>query len=451
MPVDTIVAPITAAGAAERAALRLSGPRAFALAAQLAPDAPAYRPGRADAVRLDLGDGLGIDALLLRFAGPRSLTGEDVVELHVAGWPVLVTELVRRFVAAGARTAERGEFTRRAIASGRTDLARGLAVARLVAARDVEEAAAAAAVLAGGLAERHAVLRERLLDALALIEAHVDFEEDDTEAVGEADLRVALEAALAAGRTLDEACGKAVPLDGETDVALLGPPNAGKSALMLAMCPGAHTTVSPVAGTTRDMLEARMDVDGRRYRLLDGPGVDPGRAGLDGLDRRAMDLYLDNIPTGAVIVDVEDGAAPSSPAARAARRARSGTRPRVPVWNKSDVSTPPAVAAAEPDSERRLPVSALRREGLDALWSAVSAAAPAPHAPDLATDGERRALDTILPLLSEAASGPLAGTLPLVALALRDALVALDSTVAHAADLQEELLDRVFAGFCIGK
>jgi tRNA modification GTPase len=242
-----------------------------------------------------------------------------------------------------------------------------------------------------------------------------------------------------------------VPLDGETDVALLGPPNAGKSALMLALCPGACTTVSPVAGTTRDMLEARVEVGGRRYRLLDGPGVDPERAGLDALDRRAMELYLANLPAGAVILDVEDGAAPSSPAARAARAQRAGSRARVPVWNKCDVSAPPPAAAPGAESERRLPVSALRRAGLPALWEAVAAAAPAPRAPDLATEGERRALETILPLLRDAAAQPLAGTLPLVALALRDAVVALDTVAARVVDVQEEVLDRVFAAFCIGK
>lgn len=459
--VDTIVAPITAAGAAERAALRLSGPRAFELAALLAPAAPAHRAGHAVEVRLELGDGLHVQALLLRFATPRSLTGEDVAELHVPGWPVLMTELVRRLVAAGARPAERGEFTRRAIANGRTDLARGLAVARLVAARDAEEAAAAAAVLAGGLAAQHAALRASLLDALALIEAHVDFEEDDTEAVDETRVRTALAAAHAAANNLHAACGAAVPLDGETDVALLGPPNAGKSALLLALCPGASTTVSPVAGTTRDMLEARVEVGGRRYRLLDGPGVDPERTDLGDLDRLAMQLYLQNLPACAVVVDVEDGAAPSGPAARAARRSGAGQRPRVPIWNKCDLQAPPSpdpaaaradgVAADDAEAEPRLPVSALRGEGLDALWAAVAAAAPVPTAPDLAADGERRALDTVLPLLAEAATGPLAGTLPLVALALRDALFALDTAAARASDVPEEVLDRVFGSFCIGK
>lgn len=456
-PVDTIVAPITAAGAAGRAALRLSGPRAFDLAALLAPDAPAPpagRRGRADEVRVPLGDGLHVDALLLRFAGPHSFTGEDVAELHVPGWPVLLAELVRRLAAAGARPAARGEFTRRAVANGRTDLLRGLAAARLVAARDAEEASAAAAVLAGGLAARHAGLRARLLDALALVEAHVDFEEDDTEAVGERDVRAALDACLAEARALDAACGATAPLDGETDVALLGPPNAGKSALMLALCPGACTTVSPVPGTTRDMLEARVEVDGRRYRLLDGPGVDPSGAGLGALDRRAMDLYLENLPAAAVVVDVEDGAAPSTPQARAARRARAGARPRVAVWNKCDLAGPPLPDASRREDEPRLPVSVLARTGLGALWREVAAAAPAPRAPDLAADGERRALGTVLPLLGEVATAPLAGTLPLVSLALRDALDALDALDADAAcatDVPEQVLERVFATFCVGK
>jgi len=447
--VDTIVAPITAAGAGERGAVRLSGSQAFPLGAQVLEVLRAPKPGHTGAGRLPLGDGVHADVMLLVFRAPRSLTGEDVVEMHLVGWPALVDELVHRLVAAGARPAERGEFTRRAIATGASDLPSGLAVGRLVGARDAEEAAAAAAQLGGGLAARHAELRDALLSVLSLIEAHVDFEEEDTEAVGEEELREGLLVAQRIAARLARDCAIRPPSDGETDVALLGPPNAGKSALFLALCPGASTTVSPVAGTTRDALEARVVRDGRRFRVLDGPGVrahvDDAPADAEGdLDRRAMELYVAGLPRHAIVLDVVDATADEDPAGCALRATWIGARPRVAVHNKGDL-------LPEDVSPEGLTVSALTGAGLDALWYAIAAAAPAPRAPDLATRGEARAVAAALPLIDEALSAPLAGALPVVALALREALQHLDDEAQVAADLDEEVLDRIFAGFCVGK
>jgi tRNA modification GTPase len=449
-PVDTIVAAITAAGCGERAAVRLSGPGAFSLVERVLYVSAPARPGRAGRGRLDLGQGVGVDVLLLGFRAPRSLTGEDVVELHLPGWPVLVTELLARLRAAGARPAERGEFSRRAVASGRADLPSVLAVARLVAARSAEEAADAAAALAGGLQRLHETLRDRLLATLALVEAHVDFEEEDTEAISDDDVRVALAECVDAAGRLERAGTLAPPADGETDVALLGPPNAGKSLLFLALCPGAETTVSPLPGTTRDALEARVGRGGRRWRILDGPGVDrSGEPGaLSGLDRAAMDLYLRNLPRAAVVLLVTDAAAPPSPAARRALRELAGSRVVVEVLNKCDLLEGAPIGARPGGA---IAVSALRRLGLAELWRAIAAAAPAPAAPDAPTHGERRAAAAALRALQPAVSRPLAGRLPELALSLREALAALDEASDGSADVDRELLDRIFASFCIGK
>lgn len=453
--VDTIVAPITAAGFGERSAVRLSGPEAFALMEDVLDVSRPPRPGSLGSGSLPLGDGVLAEVTLLGFRAPRSLTGEDVVEVHLVGWPVLVAELVRRLVAAGARPAERGEFTRRAVATGAMDLASGLAVGRLVGARDAEDVAAAAAQLTGGLAARHAELRDALLSTLALIEAHVDFEEEDTEAVGEQDVRAGLLAARTIASRLEHECSERPPSDGETDVALLGPPNAGKSALFLALCPGASTTVSPIAGTTRDALEARIVRDGRRFRVLDGPGcstrwhadaADAPRDAQAGLDRQAAELYVANIPRQAVVLDVTDATLPDEPEQHARRVELAGDRARLVVRNKCDLL--PAGGAA---ASGTLLVSALRGIGLEALWSAIAAAAPAPHAPDLATRAELRAVAAVAPLLEVSLAEPLVGALPVVAMALREAVQHLDDEAQVAADLDEEVLDRIFAGFCVGK
>jgi len=444
--VDTIVAPITAPGAGERAALRLSGPRALALARAVCAPAGPLEPGRLVPGELAFSEETAAPLLLLAFRAPCSLTGEDVVEVHLPGWPALLAEAVAPLVAAGARPAARGEFTRRAVAAGRVSLRQGLAAGRLVEARDAEEAAAAAAELSGPLRARHAALREALLDALALLEAHADFEEDDTEAVGEADLRAALGRAQAGLERLAAAVAAAPPRDGETDVALLGPPNAGKSALFLALCPGARTTVSPVPGTTRDALEARVTRGGRRWRVLDGPGLDPRHPDLGPLDRQAMALFAAQLPERAVVLDLEDAAAPSAPGARAARAAAAGARPVVRVLSRCDLDPDRRVPA-----EGRLRVSVLLGTGLDALWEAIERAAPRATAPDLAMAGEARAAARAAEALARAGSLPLQGELPLLALELREALAALDEPDDAGRQLPEELLERIFAGFCIGK
>ena len=470
---DTIVAPATAPGPGERSLLRLSGPGAFALASAVAAPGCELRPGRVAAGRIDAGDGLSVPVLLLPFRAPRSFTGEDVVELHLPGWPALVTEALARLVAAGARPAQRGEFPRRAIATGRLDLERGLALGRLVAARDAEQAAAAAAALSGEGAMARDALRESLLGALTLVEAHLDFEEEDTEAVDAETVRSALARVRAAAVRLAR-LGVGPPADGETDVVLLGPPNAGKSALFLALCPGACTTVSPLPGTTRDRLEAHCAHGGRRLRLVDGPGLErealrealrsPAVAGkaeaesIAELDRAAMAAFARSLPPCAVVVDVEDGARPSPPSERAARRELAGCRPRVRVLSKADLPGFAAVAGglAAEEGAPRLAVCAPRGEGLEALRDALLAAAPAPGAPDVAgllAGGDAGRLLAELESALATASGPVgpADALPLVSLVLRDALARLSSPGTGPGGLAEEVLDRVFAGFCIGK
>jgi tRNA modification GTPase len=304
-----------------------------------------------------------------------------------------------------------------------------------------------------------------LLDALALIEAHIDFEDEDTEAVSQDDLRAALIRAREACDALLTHAAASPACDGETDVALLGPPNAGKSSLFLALCPGATTSVSPRAGTTRDMLEAHVLRDGRRYRILDGPGIapDPTGAGtqphdgtaareLDDLDRQAMESFLSVLPRAAVVLIVDDASAPASPAARAALRDAVPGRVVIPVWNKCDLPSPPVSRwEAERDMRPALAVSALVGTGLEDLWDAVASAAPAPRAPDLAGSLQRAAVGEARQQLDEALGDDLQSSLPLASFGLRDALAALDRPDPQAADVTEEVLDRVFAAFCLGK
>lgn len=443
--VDTIVAAATPAGPGERAIVRLSGPDAVACVCAVLAEARLPGPGRVGTGVFALGGGASLPLELLAWQAPRSSTGENVVELHLPGWPPVVAELQRRLIAAGARPAARGEFTRRALVNGRLDLAQALAVGRLAAATELDDLMAAAAVLTGEASRVGGALREALLDVLALLEAHVDFDEEDTEGIDPRQLKDGLARVLALA-TRAARLGERMPVDdGETDVVLLGAPNAGKSSLMLALVPGAVTSVSPLPGTTRDALEARVERDGRRWRVLDGPGVDTPEGALDELDRQAMEQFLDGLPAAALVLHVHDaGRGPDDPG-RSRRLAAIGERPVIDVATKLD-----RVAGWVGPSDS-LGVSALTGQGLETLWRAMSAAAPTPSMPAVATAGEWEAARALPALLAPALSGDLDAELPLLSLGLREALARLDQEVEHPLDVTSEVLDRVFARFCIGK
>lgn len=426
----------------------MSGPDAGAIAVAVLHQAVLPAVAQMGAAQLDLGGGALLDLELLRFEAPRSATGEHVIELHLPGWPPVVADLLARLVAAGARPAARGEFTRRALACGRVDLAGALAVGVLAASRSAEEAGAAASVLVGDVALRGRQLRAALLDLLALIEAHVDFEEQDTEAVGPAELQAGWERVLQLARRVSAQPLDLGNLDGETDVVVLGAPNAGKSSLVAALCPDACAAISPLAGTTRDLLEARVEAVGRRWRLLDGPGIDHDDSQLCDLDRQAMDHFLAQLPENALVLHLQDaGRARGQSDGGAARRlAAAGPRTVLTVLSRADLLTP----AERPPG--LLALSAHTGEGLPQLWDALRVAAPTAPMPWPAREGERAAAAEVLALLEHTtAQGGVALELPLLSLALREAFERLERDAERPQDLEPALLDRIFARFCIGK
>lgn len=471
---DTIVAPCTAPGAGERAIVRVSGRMAHEFTSRVLEGvpSPAAQDGqpRLPVVRaqFELGAVPGdapVPVQLLRWWAPRSLTGEHVVEIHMPAWPALVTALVGRLVGVGARPAARGEFARRAWVHGKLDAAGVMALSQLVSATTMAEAAEAAEALVGQSSSARRELSAALLDALALIEAHVDFEEEDTEEVGEVDLRAALKKVAEGTRRMGQRGAGAAVRDGVTDVVLLGAPNVGKSSLFGALCPAARSTVSAVAGTTRDALEAHVTRAGRRFRVLDGPGLDehvllpshPQAAGSEALDQRSLDIlamqrYVAQLPPDAVVLFV-GAAAGSHPQAGALGDSLCqklvGDRPWVRVLNKIDLL--PEARRNGPRLGEVVPVSALQRWGLEQLWEAVLQVVPAAPSLDLSQRADAEAARTLLPWLEELDAQPLEGALPTLSLALRDMLEVLERDADDRLDVDEEILDRVFSGFCVGK
>jgi tRNA modification GTPase len=454
------VALASAPGPGRRGILRLSGPRARELvAARLTLPGP-WPPPRS-AVRGRFDDGRGRQpALLLWFEGPQSYTREDLCELHLPGSPPLLEAALRRLLADGARRAAPGEFTRRAFLSGRLDLTRAEGVLELVAARNEAERRAAVELLGGGLGRRLAQLRRELDELRALCEASLDFDEADTGHVPTAELeRAAAEVArgLRAAAAVESA---RAPQRGWPRVVLVGEPNAGKSSLFNALGGGQHLApalVSSQPGTTRDPLVAELHWHGQDLQLWDLAGL--GGAGpADELDLRARQLAERWLASADVLLVVVDAC--SADAERLGLLASNLVEgpPRWLVWNQLDRS------AAQPVPSRTVlaalgctdwvGTSARDGRGLGDLVRGVAerlAARPPVGAlsRELA-EVHARGLAAAVEALEEGRARLAAqGELDLVAGDLRRAVLALDALAGHSSP--EDLLDLIFARFCLGK
>ena len=425
--------------------VRLSGPHALAIAAAVVrarnplERQPSHTLRRVAIVDPATGEPLD-DALCAVMRGPRSYTGEDVVELSCHGSPALLRLVVERLVAAGARLAAPGEFTRRAFLSGKMDLAQAEAVALLIAARTERAVTLAARSVAGELAGALRTLRERLLDVVAGLEVTLDFPED---AVGLAPVEAAatsdgLRAEVGAWRA--RARRGRVVHDGVT-VAIVGAPNAGKSSLLNALAGRERAIVSPLAGTTRDVVEATIELAGVAVRLLDTAGIDVPR---DEIEAEGIRRSRGAMAESDLLIVVVDG--PCAPA-RDVLDETDG-RARVLVRSKSDLPGDPSTAGLD----GAIAVSTVTGDGIDQLVQRLCCEV------ESRTDGDGSLLASLrqmesLAILERAlgAAGVSLRTAPVeVALVdLREALGQVSTLLG--VDVGDAVLDRIFAMFCLGK
>jgi tRNA modification GTPase len=425
--------------------VRLSGPRALGIAAAVVrarsplERQPSHTLRRVAIIDPATGEPLD-DALCAVMRGPRSYTGEDVVELSCHGSPALLRLVVERLVAAGARLATPGEFTRRAFLSGKMDLAQAEAVALLIAARTERAVALAARSVAGELARALQTLRERLLDVIAGLEVTLDFPEDavgltPAEAAGTSD---ALMAEVAAWRA--RARRGRVVHEGVT-VAIVGAPNAGKSSLLNALAGRERAIVSPLAGTTRDVVEATIELAGVAVRLLDTAGIDVPRDEVEAegirRSRRAM------AESDLLLVVIDGSRAPARHLLDETARCA-----RVLVRSKSDLPADSSTAGLD----GAIAVSAVTGDGIDRLVHRLCSEV------ESRTDGDGGLLASMrqmegLAMLERAlgAAGVSLRTAPVeVALVdLREALGQVSALLGM--DVGDAVLDRIFAMFCLGK
>lgn len=443
---DTIFAVSTPPGAGALAVIRLSGPAAgAALASCLAGALPPPRRFSQRAIRAADGEPIdhGVVVWLPSGAQAATYTGEDMVELQVHGGPAVVRRLLGTLSALpGLRPADPGEFTRRAFEAGRLDLVAAEAVADLVAAETERQRRQALSGGSGGLSARLGAWQQALIDVSGLVEAEIDFSEEELPPDLTARARLGIAALVQEIRSALTEVGLGERLRQGFEVALIGAPNAGKSSLLNALARREAAIVHETAGTTRDVVEVRLDLAGFPVTLLDTAGL--REAVQDPIEREGVRRARERAAAADLVIALFDGdmLPVIDPATLDVVDERC-----IPVISKSDrLRGPvPGVAGAEP-----LSVSARTGAGLDVLQARIAAALEARCAGvgDALFNRERHRV--ALAACAEALERALAVEEPaLVAEDLRAARDAL-GRLSGRIDV-EQLLDRIFREFCIGK
>lgn len=443
---STIVARATAAGRGALAVIRASGPEVPAIARRVLDPWP-EEPRRAvhSTVRDAAGTALD-DVVAVRYAAPRSFTGEDLLEITTHGGPVAPAAVMAAMIAAGAREAQPGEFTRRAVLNGKLDLLQAEAIGDLIDARSSAAHRMALRQLDGGLSRRIGALRTGLLDLEALLAYDIDFPEEDDgpvprEAIARAasELLAVLDALLATGEQA------ALVHDGAL-VVLAGAPNVGKSSLFNALLGEARAIVTDVPGTTRDAIEAVLDLPRWPLRLVDTAGL---RDTADVVEQMGIEVSSRYVAQAAVVIVCGDSAS-SLAAAAAAVRERSAS-PTVTTLTKADAPR------EDPPGEADVVVSAHTGRGLKRLLALVeeriteSHGEPVLDQPALTHARHRAAVSRAAEELRAFADAWRMDALPATVAAIHVRAAADSLSELIGVVRTDDVLDVVFRRFCVGK
>jgi tRNA modification GTPase len=444
---ETICAIATAAGGALRGVVRISGSDARDVVGRLGQFTPPLDSVRRPAIlqgTIELPQDIGpAPVTLYWWPTSKSYTREPCAELHLPGSPPLLAAALEAACAAGARLARPGEFTLRAFLAGRLDLTQAEAVLGVIDADSWRQLESALAQLAGGLAQPLAALRERLLDLLAHLEAGLDFVEEDIEFISRPELLRELEAIRRELALVTAQLDSRGDTNERPRIVLYGLPNAGKSSLLNALAGADAAIVSETAGTTRDFVTRVVKMNHRECLLIDTAGLTSPSV-LDPLHLAAQDAAASELATADVKLLCVDRSKPLS-AWETEQRSAADPR-RLLIWTKCDL--PPAEASLgggiATSSRSGLGLVELRRAIEQALEPGEAGAVAA------TADRCRESLRLAEHALSSAAAAALQESAEeLVAAEVRVALDELGRVVG--AVYTEDLLDRVFSRFCIGK
>jgi tRNA modification GTPase len=457
---DTIAAIATPPGVGGLGLIRVSGPASEAIARRV------FRPVRPPAsflshhlyhgeIIVPETGGVIDDVLVAFMRGPRTYTGEDTLEISCHGGPLILRTVLAEVFRAGARPAERGEFTKRAFLNGRLDLSQAEAVLEMITAKTPEGLSAAVDRLKGRLSGRIEMIREAVINLLAGIEAAIDFGENDgiveTPGANLYELQTLIDelhtlaATYVRGRITREGIG----------VVIAGRPNVGKSSLLNRLLGEKRAIVTPVPGTTRDFIEEAVNIGGIPVRLTDTAGI---RLPENAIEKEGIDLVWERLDNADAVLVLVDGSTALTPEDHEFL-AKMQAKPVLPVINKSDLpqrldgevlqcllpkTTPPAVR-----------ISAKYGDGIDRLTAAIREmvlATPAEETTGIMIADLRHkiALERAAECLIRARDGLQEGLSPeLTALEVREALDSLGEITGRTTP--EEVLDRIFANFCVGK
>lgn len=446
-PADTIVARATPPGRGGIAVVRISGPAVRDLASPLLGALP--RPRYATLCGFRGADGEALDlGLALYFPAPHSFTGEDVLELHAHGGVVLADMLVARVLALGARLARPGEFTERAFLNDKLDLTQAEAIADLIDADSQAAARAAQRSLRGDFSAAVLALNEEVTELRSWVEAAIDFPDEDIDFLSDADLARRVEGVAASFQRLEEATRQGCLLRDGLNVVIAGRPNAGKSSLLNALAGYDAAIVTPVPGTTRDLIREQLDIDGLPIHVVDTAGL---RATTDVVEAQGVSRAQAELARADHALVVLDATADDA----ASREALLGELPaglsRTLVRNKIDLTGEPS--GLVPGTIDLVQVSALTGAGLPELRQRLRAVAGYQPAGEGSFTARRRHLDSLRSAREhfEAACRQLreqqAGEL------MAEELLQVQNALAEITGefTSDDLLGRIFSSFCIGK
>lgn len=457
---DTICALSTAPGVGAIAVVRVSGPEAIPICDALFSKSLAEARGYSVHFgEIRSGDELIDEVVLTVFRAPRSFTGEDVVEISCHGSAYIQSRLLEALTAEGCRLAAPGEFSMRAFAHGKMDLSRTEAIADLIASSSKAAHRLAMNQMRGGFSNKINALRDQLIHFASMIELELDFSEEDVEFADRGELESLVADIRRTARELMDGFAAGRAIKNGIPVAILGAPNVGKSTLLNALLEEERAIVSAIAGTTRDVIEDTVTIDGVLFRFIDTAGI---RETTDEIETIGIRRAFEQAGKASVVLYVVDAATPTDAEALSAavheiRQKIGDDQELIVVANKVDRLDEAAATALRhrfAEVENSLMLSAATGEGMAALHERLSALARsiAGEGSDAVVSNIRHyeALNKTDEALAAVEEGLRSGiTGDFLAADIRRALHHLGEITGEVTT--EDLLGNIFSRFCIGK